>query len=221
MKRFCTVLIIFLSINLSGQKFSFLPEVGLLRTQMDGDKLQGYHKTGFLVGIGTHYALSNSVNLAVKTSFYSHGSARKDRFQDKLDEGIQLEMGLSTIGLEVSAMYQPEGKSIFLGAGLVNHTILDYDYKVIDNVISGPPRILEPSAVSRSFNSIKLYVGWRFNRSYRFTIAYEKSFSDILVDDFFNLNRLLPYHLAFSLSYEFNPQKEKRNQKAKKRRVRT
>ena len=128
-------------------------------------------------------------------------------------------MGLSTSGLEVSTMYQPEGKSIFLGAGLVHHTILDYDYKVIDNVISGPPRLLVPSSVSRSFNSVKFYVGWRFEPSYRFTIAYEKSFSDILIDDFFNLKRLLPYHLAFTLSYEFNPQKKLRKKNRKKKRT--
>ena len=96
------------------QKFSFLPEAGLLLTQIDGDKLHGFHKKGFLFGMGTYYPLSNSFNMAIKTSFYHQGSVRKDRFQDKLPQGIQLEMGLSTVGLEFSTMWAPSHRSFFL-----------------------------------------------------------------------------------------------------------
>jgi len=184
---------------------------------MDGDKLQGYDKTGLLLGIGTHYALAQDFNLAVKTTFYSQGSARRDRFQDKLKDGLQLEMGLNTIGLELSIMYAPIDRSFFLGTGLVHHRILDYDYNIVDNVISGPPRILDPETVAGSFNNLKFFIGWSFAKVYRFTIAYESGFTDILQEDFFNISRLRPYHLAFTLSYELNPVERKKKKKKKTR----
>ncbi|MDF1695621.1 MAG: hypothetical protein P1U56_07325 [Saprospiraceae bacterium] len=220
MKTFVSIVCILLSTSVYCQRFSFLPEAGMLMTQIDGDKLQGYHKRGVLLGIGTHYALSNNINLGIKTSFYRQGSARKDAFQDKLEDGIQLEMGLSTVGLEVSTVYEPIDKSIFLGVGFVHHQILNYDYKIIDNVVAGPPRLLDPTTVSSSFNNIKFFLGWRFSTSYRFTIAYEKSFSDILDEDFFNIARLLPYHLAFTMSYEFNPSKKKKGKQKRSRKTR-
>lgn len=184
-------------------------------TQIDGDKLQGFHKTGFLAGIGTHYPLSNSIKLAIKTSYYSQGSSRKDPFQDKLPEGIQLEMGLSTVGLELSTMFAPIDRSFFFGVGMVHHQILNFDYKIVDNVINGQARMLDATTVGSSFNNIKFYLGWSFATSYRFTIAYERSFTDILDEDFFNIARLRPYLMAFTLSYELNPAKKKKS-KAKK-----
>lgn len=217
MKYILSVFCLFFATLGYTQKFSFLPEAGLLMTQIDGDKLQGYHKTGVLIGIGTHYSLSSDFILAIKTSFYRQGSARKDRFQEKNPDGIQLEMGLSTVGLELSAMYAPIDRSFFFGGGLVHHQILDYDYNIVDNVISGPPRILEPTVVSSSFNNVKFFLGWSFATSYRFTIAYEKSFTDILQENFFNIERLRPYHLAFTLSYELNPIKRKKSKRKKVR----
>lgn len=207
-------------LNLEAQKFSFLPEAGLLFSQIDGDKLNGFHKTGVIIGIGTHYALSDQFNLGIKTSFFRQGSARKDPFQEKLPDGIQLEMGLSTVGLEFSMMYSPLGNSLFFGAGLVHHQILDFDYNIVDNRISGPERILDAEFVNSSFNNVKFFLGWSFLTSYRFTISYERSFSDILNTDFFNIARLRPYHMAFTFSYELNPVKKGKSKKKKTRKRR-
>ncbi len=217
MKYFLSlVIMLFLSKGYS-QKFSFLPEAGLLLTQIDGDKLQGFHKKGFIVGIGTHYSLSENFKIAIKTSFYRQGSTRKDIFQDKLPEGIQLEIGLNTVGLEFSTLYAPIDRSFFFGLGLVHHQILDFKYNIVDNVITGPARVLDPAIVASSFNNIKFFLGWSFAISYKFTIAYETSFSDILNEDFFNIARLRPYLLSFSFSYELNPGKKK---KPKQKRIR-
>ena len=206
-----------LGLTSGAQKFSFLPEAGLLFSQIDGDKLNGFHKNGVIIGIGTHYALADQFNLGIKTSFFRQGSARRDPFQEKLPDGIQLEMGLSTVGLELSAMYSPLSKSLFLGAGIVHHQILDFDYNIVDNVISGPERILNPENVSSSFNNLKFFMGWSFYTSYRFTISYERSVNDILIEDFFNIARLRPYHMAFTLSYELNPVKKKKSTQKKRR----
>ena len=101
---------------------------------------------------------------------------------------------------------------------MVHHQILDFDFNIIDNVISGPARMIDPTTVGSSFNNVKFYVGWLFGTSYRFTIAYERSVTDILKEDFFNIARLRPYHLSFTLSYELNPSKKK---VSKKKKVRT
>jgi len=182
--------------------------------------LQGFHKNGVKIGIGTHYLFTDNFNLGIKTSFYRQGSARKDPFQDKLPDGIQLEMGLSSIGLELSTMYSPVNRSIFVGAGFVHHQILDFDYNIVDNVISGPEKILAPENVASSFNSVKFFLGWSFFTSYRFTIAYERSVNDIMSTDFFNIARLRPYHLAFTFSYELNPVKKNRKKQKKTRKRR-
>lgn len=205
---------------LTAQKFSFLPEAGFLLSQIDGDKLNGFHKKGILLGIGTHYPLSNSIKLAIKTSYYRQGSTRKNKFDDKLPAGVQLEMNLNTIGLEFSTIFVPAERSIFFGLGLVHHQILNFDYEVVDNVIVGDFRILDPAQVNTSFNNVKFFLGWSFATSYKMTISYESSFSDILNDDFVNIARLRPYMLTFSLSYELNPSKKKKSKKKKLRKSR-
>lgn len=217
MKYFLSLFLLCVAAQGISQKFSFVPEAGILLTQIDGDKLQGFHKTGFIAGIGTHYPLSNSIKIAIKTSFYRQGSSRKDPFQDKLPDGSQLEMGLSTVGLELSTLFSPIDRSFFFGFGLVHHQILNYDYNIVDNVINGPERILDPTTIASSFNNIKFYLGWSFATSYRFTIAYARSFTDILKEDFLNIGRLKPYNMSFTFSYELNPAKKK---KTKGRKVR-
>ena len=213
---------IFLSATLcSAQKFTFFPEAGFLISQIDGDKLQGFHKRGIKLGIGTHYPFGDQIKLSVKTSYYRFGSGRENKFQDKLADGIQLEMGLNTIGLELSGMYDPPGKSIFFGLGLVHHQILDYDYKIIDNVVGVDPRMLMPSAVSGSMNNAKFFIGWRFYTNYRLFISYESSLTDILREDFFNLGRLRPYMMTFSVAYEFNPGTQRKSKGKKVRKPRT
>ena len=158
--------------------------------------------------------------VGITTSFYRWGSTRENRFQDKLPEGIQLEMGLNTVGLELSTLYELEGKSIFFGFGLVHHRILDYDYKIVDNTISvgTDPRMLDATAIRSSLNNLKFFVGWRFSTVYRFKIAYESSMTDILDENFFNIARLRPYMLTFTFAYEFNPgiKKKSKGKKARK-----
>lgn len=205
---------------LTAQKFSFLPEAGFLISQIDGDKLNGFHKKGLILGIGTHYPLSNSFKLAIKTSFYSQGSVRGNKFDDKLPEGLQLEMSLNTVGLEFSSIFAPAEKSLFFGLGLVHHQILDFDHNVVDNVIVGDLRTLDPANINTSFNNVKFFLGWSFASSYKMTIAYESSFSNILNEDFFNIARLRPYLLTFSLAYELNPSKKKKSKKKKSRKSR-
>ncbi len=213
-----TLFVLFTGLALQAQKFSFLPEAGFLMTQIDGDKLHGFHKKGFKIGIGTNYRLYDDIKAAIKTSYYSQGSIRKSRFQDKLPEGVQLEMGLNTIGLELSTMYDPSHKSLFLGFGLVHHQILDFDFNIVDNVVYGPAKSLNPEIVANSFNNVKFFLGWTFATSYKFAIGYERSLTDILTEDFINIARLRPYLLSFSFSYELNPGKKRSQKKIRKKR---
>ena len=207
------LLFVFGSIHLIGQDFSFITEVGYLRSQVDGDKVHGFYKSGFQLGIGTKYGFTDVSSLLIKTSFYQQGSARKDRFQDKLEDGIQLELTLKSIGLEASYQYKHPKKSFFLGGGLVQHRIISFDSEIINNDINNGLQSLDEDLISNFFTDMKVFYGSKFIHDLSFYFYFELSLSNILKSEFENLGHLTPYSLGVNLSYEIKSGKSKRRRR--------
>ena len=201
-KGFILMVLICFGINLHGQRFSFLAEVGGMRTQIDGDKIQGFHNNGYIVGIGTNYTFTPQHFIAVKSTFYNQGSRRKDQFQPRPRDGFQLEVDLRTIGIELSYKYDPSDRSYFLGAGLVRHQIVNLKYDIIDNEIEDNSRMFESDQLRSGFTSIKFYYGFTLLARGGLYFSLETSVSDIVKYDFFEVQSLIPYSLAAVFTYE-------------------
>jgi hypothetical protein len=207
------LLFVFGSIHLVGQHFSFITEAGYLKSQVDGDKIHGFYKSGFQLGIGTKYGFTDVSSFLIKTSFYQQGSARKDRFQDKLEDGIQLELTLKSIGLEASYQYDHPGKSFFLGGGLVQHRIISFNSEIIENDVKNGLQSLDEDLISNYFTDLKVYYGSKFLDDLSFYFYFELSLTNILKSEFENLARLTPYSFGVNLSYEIKSGKSKRRRR--------
>lgn len=62
--------------DLTGQRFQFAGVVGMNASQIDGDSLFGYKKTGLHVGGRISYINSNSFDMAIEMLFSQRGAAK-------------------------------------------------------------------------------------------------------------------------------------------------
>ncbi len=219
------IILLLLSVStfyLYGQRFSLLAEVGGMRSQIDGDKIQGFYYNGYNVAIGSNYAFNSQNFLSIKTAFYSQGSTRKDQFQPKLREGFQLEIDLRTIGVEISYKFAPAEKRYFLGAGVVQHQVVDFRYKIIDNVIEAEQVALDPEQISSSFTSAKFFYGFDVFPKGSIYFSLQSSMTNMLESNFEQIRTLTPYSVAAVFTYEIIASKieEKKSRPGAKTRTR-
>lgn len=196
------VFMLCLSFHLGAQRFSLLVEAGGLRGQVDGDKIQGFHYTGFNVGIGSYYTFTPQHFLAVKSSFYNQGSRRKDKFQPRLRDGFQLEVDIRTIGIELSYKYDPRNRNYFFGAGMVRHQLVGLNYDIIDNEVGEEVRSFEADQLRSGFNSLKFYTGYNLFDRAGLYLSLESAVSDLVKYKFFDIQSLIPYSVSLVFTYE-------------------
>jgi opacity protein-like surface antigen len=194
--------------SLNAQRFSFLAEAGGLRAQIDGDKIQGFYYNGYTFGIGSNYTFTPEHFLAIKTTYYNQGSRRKSDLESQRREGIQLEVDLNTIGLELTYKYDPVHLPHFYGLGFVRHQLIDLDYEIVESQLEGDGRLLDPDQVKSGFNSLKFYYGVDLFKRASIYASMETSVSNILSSRFFEVKRLVPYSIAVIFSYEIFAAKE-------------
>ena len=189
-------------LGLNAQRFSFLSEVGGLRSQIDGDKIQGFYYNGYTAGIGSNYMMNYQNFISIKTSFYSQGSVRREDNRSKLTNGIQLEMDLRTVGLELSYKYEPYQLSYFLGAGLVRHQLVDFQYDIVTRQKQDEIGELTSDFLSKSFTSMKLYFGYNVFARSEIYLSVETSLTNLVKNNFFEVKTLIPYSLHAIFTYE-------------------
>ncbi|WP_235296725.1 hypothetical protein [Portibacter marinus] len=188
-----------------GQRFSLLAEAGIVRAQIDGDKIQGFHYPGYVIGIGTHYSISIEHALSVKTSYYRHGSRAKDSFLPVSRSPFQMQMDLNSIGLEFSYKFEPKESYYFVGGGFVRHQLVQLKYDIVSNPLYEADKekfILTSDQLSSSYVSFKIYYGLKlFNRADIY-FALETGFTDLLKEELEQLQSLNPYSLSAVFTYE-------------------
>lgn len=189
-------------LGIQAQRFSFLTEVGGLRSQIEGDKIQGFYYNGYTVGIGSNYMMNYQNFLSIRTSFYSLGSTRKEENRTKLSNGIQLEMDLKTVGLELSYKYEPYQLSYFLGVGLVRHQLVDFEYDIITRQKEDEIGEFSSDFLFNSFTSLKMYFGHNVFKRAEIYLSLETSLTNLVKENFFEINALIPYSLHAVFTYE-------------------
>ena len=204
-KKIIVVLAVFILIPrmAHSQRFSLLADIGVIKSQVDGDKIQGFYYNGYLFGIGSNYAFNEKHFLAIKTSFQQLGSNRKNLFQPRLEDGFQVELDFSTIALECSYKFDPPSRRFFMGAGVLRHQIVNLDYEIVDNIVKDEDKILiDSELLSSSYFSFKFYYGIKLLKRTSLSLAFETAFTDIMKSNLDELRTLKPYLLAATFSYE-------------------
>jgi hypothetical protein len=200
-----SLVIFFFGLSIDGleaQRFSFLAEVGGLKGQVDGDKIQGFYYNGYTFGIGSNYTFTPEHFLAIKTTYYNQGSRRKSDLVTERREGIQLELDLNSIGLELAYKFAPYQKNYFYGVGFVRHQLVDLNYEIIESQLQGSDLSLNPDQIRSGFNSFKFYGGFDVFERASIYASLEASVSNMLDERFYEVRKLTPYSLAVIFSYE-------------------
>lgn len=214
---------LFILLNLStiyscvGQRFSFLLEGGAMRTQIDGDKLDGFHKNGYNLGFGTNFLLDNSNFIVIKTSYYNQGSVNELDVTDNLRSGLRLAFAFNSAGVELSYKYKPREGPTFVGFGFVHHRILNYAHEASFRSLTEDFVELQPDLIRPSFTSLKGYYGIEFLEGAGFYLAFEGSFDSFLRESYYNINAMRPYALSANIFVDLISNKKI---DAKKRRTR-
>ena len=206
------------STHVSAQKFVFSGDIGLLYTQIDGDRLSGYHKRGFRGGIGVNYPLGEIVSLNAKTSFYRHGSSRKNSSQERVDDGSQLVMNINSVGLEWSLEIQPTNVKTYFSTGLVVHRAFSFSVEPINLIVNGPTPTFNNQNIKSNFVDFTFLLGYKFTPNNKVFTTFNRTLSNILVTPFEGVNKLAPYNLGVGYAYTINPRPERKPNKLRKRR---
>ncbi|WP_235296489.1 hypothetical protein [Portibacter marinus] len=211
---------VFFLFTAEAQRFSLVTEVGGMKTQVDGDKIQGFHYNGVVFGLGSVYTINESNFLAVKTSYYRQGSRRKDQFQDRPREGFQLQLDFQTIALELSYKHKLPGGKSFLGAGFLRHQLVNLDYELVSVVQKGADDLeLTAEELNSAYLSVKGFAGRQIFPRTELYLAMESAISNMLTTDFSVIRTLAPYSLSAVLTYEIiAPKFEQRKKPGYKKR---
>ncbi|GLR19226.1 hypothetical protein [Portibacter lacus] len=188
--------------SIKAQRFSLITEIGGLKTQVDGDKIQGFYYNGYTAGIGTNYAFNAENFLSVKTAYYDQGSRVKNKYEPKPVEGFQLALDFSTVGLEVSYKFQPYSKKYYLGIGAVHHQIISFEYGIVEEKAREFDRNLSSDQLRGSFNSIKAYYGYELFDRASLYFATQISTTNLMKSNFHQIKSLVPYSIELVFSYE-------------------
>ena len=219
MKHFLPLLlIIFTSSLVYGQKFVFSGDFSLLYTQIDGDRLTGYHKRGFRGGVGVNYPLGKIVSLNAKTSFYRHGSSRKNSFQERVPDGSQLVMNINSVGLEWSLEVQPINSNTYFSTGFVVHRVFSFDVEPVNFIVNGPKPAFSDDNIETNFVDFTFLLGYKLSPNNKVFVSFNRTLSNLLIEPFDGVNKLAPYNIGLGYIFTINPRPDAKPKRVRKRR---
>lgn len=214
-------LLLSLSLSMNGQRFTFVPEVGITCSQIDGDWLQGFDKRGITLGVGSNYYVSDKLYLGFTARYMQLGSDRGPGRQDKPSGAIQFTSVYSSAAIGANIMLAPFNPNVRFGFGTNYNRIFDFEFNPI----------VQLSASNKDFidkeNLITNYLSYNFNFNFKvidrvyFTASFHKSINDLLDGENSSslIESIVPYYLLYTLVYEIDPnsKRSKRTNKKKKR----
>ena len=97
-------MLLFLSLQVTAQRFQGGAFIGLSTTQVSGDQLAGFNKTGFLAGGLVSTALGKNFELALEIMYIQKGSRKKSTQQN--DSTYLMKLSYAEIPLMLSYTYK-------------------------------------------------------------------------------------------------------------------
>ena len=185
-------------------RFSFLVQAEYIKSQIDGDFLKGYDKSGYMFGGGVQYRLTNEFSLMADVSFNSIGSMRSDPFLTKLRYGVQLDFEMKTIAPGISLVINPIGKKYTIETGLNYHRLINYDYSSNFRTTTTAEVELSDEYIGSGFLAVQFKVGYTFVKNLRFYGKYNHGISSLLKKDYINIHKIQPYWISFGVYYLIN-----------------
>ena len=209
--------------DLSAQRFTFNPEVGIVCSQVDGDWLQGFDKRSYMLGIGSHYYINDALQIGFAAKYNRLGSETSASRQERPAGAFQFTTSFNVASIGSELIIAPKDDRFKIGAGITLNRVFDFSYRSLVQLDSLSRFQIEDEEIVTNF------IGYNFSAHIRLfpnvfsKVTFSKSFSSIYdgeVEDsrFTSISTLIPYYLSYSVYYEFDVNSKRKNQRKKKKR---
>ncbi|MFT6338415.1 MAG: hypothetical protein ACI86M_000138 [Saprospiraceae bacterium] len=212
---------IFLSLTstLFSQRFTFAPEVGIAYSQIDGDWLQGFDKTGSLFGLGTNYFINDKFSLAFNAKYMNLGSGNGGKKQNKPSGAIQFISSFSSASIGAGFMVVPFNSKLRIGGGINYNRVVDFSYNTLVQLTTQSRIIIDKDKLRTNYLAYNLSAHINIFQNVYANISFYKSINNLLEDaESSDIKSVVPYYLTYSLFYEFDPNPKRKRAKGKKKR---
>jgi hypothetical protein len=207
----------FSTICIHAQGFHFGANLSGISSQIEGDKLRGFHHFGYSFGLIGGYTFNEKHFLIISPQFTMIGSNKKDeRFpqlatQPPSNDSIThifVEMDLSTINTLLGYSYRfgdtwTGEKKYRINAGLRIHRIINTDVNIIKMGGIGEVLVEKDKDLNSYFLTVDVGAGINLTRNFGLELSYSHSPQNILKNQKINVTKLAPFYLSFGLSYYF------------------
>lgn len=201
-RLFLFVVFLQVAFNSSAQKIKGMAILGVNMSQLDGDRVFGYHKLGPNLGVGAILPLSNAFSIHVETLLAQKGAHQGVRSEDSLDGSYDIKLQYAEVPVYLN-FYDQKGK-MSIGAGLTYGKLVGFREEQNGYKINFPhDYIVKPNTtdISGFFNIyMPLGAGLKFNFRYAYSLKSirNREFSDGKFREQYN------NVLSFRLIYIFN-----------------
>jgi len=223
-KIICAFILVLIGYNAEGQRFTFNPEIGAVCSQVDGDWLQGFDKSGLTIGVGSHYYISDAVILGFSGKYMNLGSDVSASRQDSPPDGVQFTSSFSAASLGFDLVIAPFNPKFRFGAGLSLNRIFNFEYNPIVFQTSTTRVLIDEERMKTNYVGYKFFMDLRlFEQAYS-RVSFQKSFNSLIGEPAEDMlagvvRRIVPYYLSFTVFYEFEASGGRKTPRKKKRRV--
>ncbi|MEI7596413.1 MAG: outer membrane beta-barrel protein [Bacteroidota bacterium] len=201
-KWFLFIVFLQIAFSSSAQKIKGMLILGMNMSQVDGDRVFGYHKFGVNAGVGAILPISDAFSIHVETLLNQKGARQGVRYEDSLDGSYKMNLQYAEVPFYLN-FFDKKGK-MSIGAGfsygkLVGFTEKQNGYKIeFPHTYITKPKSTDFSGFLNLYVPIKAGLKLNFRYSYSLQSIRKRYFSDGAFREQYN------NVLSFRLIYIFN-----------------
>ncbi len=193
---------------INAQGFHFGANLSGVSSQIEGDKLTGFHHFGYSFGLIGGYTFSQEHYLVISPQYTFFGSKRKsERFSNEINQ-IFIEMDLSTVNVLFGYSYRfgddwIQESKYRINAGLRVHRLLNTETNIIKTTQFAEVTIEEKEDLTKYFMTLDLGAGINLTPDIGLEISYNHSLNNLLKNQKANITKLSPFYLSLGVSFYF------------------
>lgn len=192
----------------SAQNFSLGISGGVIISQVEGDRLIGFNKRGYTGSLNGYFHFNSTSSLVVAPGYSVFGSQRSDEMIPALTDNILVGLDMSTANVLVAYQHNFgdswDGSHTFkIFGGIKFHQVVSQQVQVFTTRIASVQPKIDKSDMHGFFPSLNLGTGLYMRKNLSIDLIFDYGLTNLLKESKENISKLTPFHLAFTIGYEF------------------
>lgn len=191
---------------INAQGFHFGAQLNGITSQIEGDKLRGFNRAGYSIGLIGGYTFNETHALVVSPQFSFFGSKRgNEKFANETNQ-LFIEMDLSTINILSGYSFRfgdtwTEEKKYRVNAGLRTHRLTNTKINIIRTSQFAGVIIDEDEDLKKFFLTLEFGFGLNLPKNFGMEISYNHSLHNLLKNQKGPITKLVPFYLTIGVNY--------------------